>query len=129
MAKDEIFALSDYDIKDKNRRKTFFFLFKTDVYLYQTIRQKFKSTLTHCCEISEKSKSALFAVVYRESRIFCQTAEALITVISIYPFKFSFSYLHCAQDLHLKKQQRKTEMNFFFVSLYLRYRVVLLCKT
>ena len=31
MARDEIFAMSDYGIIDKNRRKTFLFLFKTDV--------------------------------------------------------------------------------------------------
>ena len=63
---------------DSTPKENFFFLlFKADVNkkIHQTIRKKFSSTLTRCCEIFGKSKFAHFAVVNRESKGFFQSAD------------------------------------------------------
>ena len=69
MARNEIFAMSDYGIIDKNWRKiVVLFLFETDVnkkYTKPFGRNSIR-LLTHCCEISRKS--AHFAIVYRGRR-------------------------------------------------------------
>ena len=107
MARIEILAMWNYNIIDK---KTFSFSGSKRTLIKNVPNRsaEFNSTLTRCYEISGKSKNAHFAVVYRESRIFFQSAEPLIAVISIYPYKFSFSCIHCAKVLY---QKNKTTEN------------------
>ena len=102
MARDEISAVSGYDIIVQNRRKTFFSGSKRT--LIKNKPKPFGRNLIPLRRIAAKfsgSRSAHTLLLFAEKVEFSSEPQRLFfTVISIYPYKFSFSYLHCAQVLH-----------------------------